>query len=282
MIAAFEAWIRRAAEGRAPGAAAPVLVANVGDAGVAELARRLGDWPGRIVATALDGGTAGPSGLGHPDGRGAVRDRRRAGDGDPRTDHGRGARTPRSSGSPGSGPGPSRSRCGCRRPGATTPPTPSGSPGAAAAAGLATGSDRRGPRGVPGCRPAPRAQGRGGRRRGLRRLWPSPHGHPRDAGGGAPAGARPPGLGGLRAAHLPPDGGAARRVRGRPRGRRRGRDRGHLGRAGPGHDHRLRGRPRGGRRGAWRPASRWRRRARVEATASLAGQARFGPATRCW
>ena len=32
---------------------APVLVANVGDAGVAQLASHLGDWPGRIVATAL-------------------------------------------------------------------------------------------------------------------------------------------------------------------------------------------------------------------------------------
>ena len=31
----------------------PVLVANVADAGVAELAARLADWPGRIVATAL-------------------------------------------------------------------------------------------------------------------------------------------------------------------------------------------------------------------------------------
>ena len=31
----------------------PVLVANVGDSGVAELVTRLADWPGRIVATAL-------------------------------------------------------------------------------------------------------------------------------------------------------------------------------------------------------------------------------------
>ncbi len=54
VLAAFEAWIRRAGEaddGTTP--APPVLVANVGDAGVAELVARLGDWPGRIVATAL-------------------------------------------------------------------------------------------------------------------------------------------------------------------------------------------------------------------------------------
>lgn len=55
VLAAFEAWIRRAAD--RPGTASawprPVLVANVGDDGVAELAARLGDWPGRIVATAI-------------------------------------------------------------------------------------------------------------------------------------------------------------------------------------------------------------------------------------
>ena len=52
VLATFEAWIRRMGEGR-PGGRVPVLVANVADAGVAELAARLGDWPGRIVATAL-------------------------------------------------------------------------------------------------------------------------------------------------------------------------------------------------------------------------------------
>ncbi len=54
VIGAFEAWIRRAAEGRAPGARRPVLVANVGDAGVAEVVGRLGDWPGRVLRIALD------------------------------------------------------------------------------------------------------------------------------------------------------------------------------------------------------------------------------------
>jgi UDP-N-acetylmuramate--alanine ligase len=54
VVAAFEAWIRRAAEGRGAGAGQPVLVANVGDAGVAELVRRLADWPGRIIRTVVD------------------------------------------------------------------------------------------------------------------------------------------------------------------------------------------------------------------------------------
>jgi UDP-N-acetylmuramate--alanine ligase len=60
VLAAFEAWIRRAGEGNLHGAArgagdrtVPVLVANVGDAGVAELVAGLADWPGWIVATAL-------------------------------------------------------------------------------------------------------------------------------------------------------------------------------------------------------------------------------------
>ncbi|MFN8631811.1 MAG: cyanophycin synthetase [Chloroflexota bacterium] len=54
VLAAFEAWIRRAAEGRGAAEGKPVLVANVGDAGVAELVARLGDWPGRMVRTAVD------------------------------------------------------------------------------------------------------------------------------------------------------------------------------------------------------------------------------------
>ena len=54
VIAAFEGWIRRAAEGAGAGERPPVLVANVGDAGVAELVARLADWPGRILRTALD------------------------------------------------------------------------------------------------------------------------------------------------------------------------------------------------------------------------------------
>lgn len=47
----FEAWIRRAAPD-ADGAA-PVLVANIADDGVAELVERLRDWPGALIATAI-------------------------------------------------------------------------------------------------------------------------------------------------------------------------------------------------------------------------------------
>ncbi|HVM63925.1 MAG TPA: Mur ligase family protein, partial [Acidimicrobiales bacterium] len=54
VIGAFEAWIRRAAHGRGPDDPWPVLVANVGDAGVAEIVRRLADWAGRVLPTALD------------------------------------------------------------------------------------------------------------------------------------------------------------------------------------------------------------------------------------
>jgi UDP-N-acetylmuramate--alanine ligase len=54
VIAAFEAWIRRASEGRGENDLPVVLVANTGDAGVAALVRRLGDWPGLVVRTALD------------------------------------------------------------------------------------------------------------------------------------------------------------------------------------------------------------------------------------
>jgi UDP-N-acetylmuramate--alanine ligase len=51
VLAAFEGWVRRmvsAADG-----SPPVLVANVGDPGVEQLAARLADWPGAIVAVAV-------------------------------------------------------------------------------------------------------------------------------------------------------------------------------------------------------------------------------------
>jgi UDP-N-acetylmuramate--alanine ligase len=52
VIAAVEAWLRGAADGAA--AEGPVLHANVGDHGAAELARRLApDWPGTVSVTAL-------------------------------------------------------------------------------------------------------------------------------------------------------------------------------------------------------------------------------------
>jgi UDP-N-acetylmuramate--alanine ligase len=50
--AAFDGWLRRAADAsQVPGG--PVLIANVGDPGVAQLVAGLSDWPGRLVATAL-------------------------------------------------------------------------------------------------------------------------------------------------------------------------------------------------------------------------------------
>ena len=77
VLAAFEAWISRSAVGGSPGdgqatgedrgagggrgagiLSAPVLVANVGDGGVAEVAGRLSGWPGRIIATAVADGPA--------------------------------------------------------------------------------------------------------------------------------------------------------------------------------------------------------------------------------
>ncbi|MBI2763545.1 MAG: hypothetical protein HYX54_07340 [Chloroflexi bacterium] len=51
VLDAFEAWLRRARPG--PDGNQPTLVANVGDPGVAEIASRLQDWEGRIVAVAL-------------------------------------------------------------------------------------------------------------------------------------------------------------------------------------------------------------------------------------
>jgi UDP-N-acetylmuramate--alanine ligase len=51
VLDAFEAWIRRAPSGGH--GRAPVLVANIADGGVTELVRRLADWPGSLVATAV-------------------------------------------------------------------------------------------------------------------------------------------------------------------------------------------------------------------------------------
>ncbi|MGD0121300.1 MAG: cyanophycin synthetase [Candidatus Limnocylindrales bacterium] len=57
VIASFEAWLRRAGDsGRRP-----ALVANLGDSGVATVARRLRGWPGTILGTELTVGTGAPS-----------------------------------------------------------------------------------------------------------------------------------------------------------------------------------------------------------------------------
>jgi UDP-N-acetylmuramate--alanine ligase len=50
VVAAFDGWLRRGADGAV---AQPTLIANVADEGVAQLAAGLRDWPGQIVATAL-------------------------------------------------------------------------------------------------------------------------------------------------------------------------------------------------------------------------------------
>jgi UDP-N-acetylmuramate--alanine ligase len=49
VIASFDRWIRAMAAEDPP----PVAIVNIADAGAAELARGLRDWPGRIVATAV-------------------------------------------------------------------------------------------------------------------------------------------------------------------------------------------------------------------------------------
>ena len=51
VLAAFEGWLRRMTA--SPDGGPPVVVANVGDAGVERLASRLADWPGAIDAIAV-------------------------------------------------------------------------------------------------------------------------------------------------------------------------------------------------------------------------------------
>jgi UDP-N-acetylmuramate--alanine ligase len=64
VISAFVDWIGAATASRGrTGEPAPVLVANVGDPGVADVVGRLASWPGTIVATALVDGAAPRSGF---------------------------------------------------------------------------------------------------------------------------------------------------------------------------------------------------------------------------
>ena len=58
VVAAFAAWVR----GFDGGGESPLLVANVGDAGVREVLAVLRDWPGRLVVVLRDGGSGGPRG----------------------------------------------------------------------------------------------------------------------------------------------------------------------------------------------------------------------------
>jgi UDP-N-acetylmuramate--alanine ligase len=66
VVSCFEDWLRRAAST----VSSPVLVANVGDDGVAEVVARAGSLPGRIVEVALEEGA-----LRGPQGRGDARER---------------------------------------------------------------------------------------------------------------------------------------------------------------------------------------------------------------
>ena len=55
VVDAFTTWLRRAAEaGRRP-----IVAANVGNAGVAEVVQRLGEWPGEVLRIYLDPATVG-------------------------------------------------------------------------------------------------------------------------------------------------------------------------------------------------------------------------------
>lgn len=67
VLNAFEAWIRAATSVVLAAGRVPVLVANVADDGVAEICRRLDDWPGRLIATGLVD-SSGPDRPDGPDG----------------------------------------------------------------------------------------------------------------------------------------------------------------------------------------------------------------------
>ena len=119
--------------------------------------------------------------------------------------------------------------------------------GAAMSLGVPADRDRLGARVLRGRRTPPGAQGRGGRCRGLRRLRPPPHRHPRDAHGDPAARTGSARVGGVRAVDVPSNGRPPARLRRRARDSGRGGRGGHLGRSRPGHHGRLRRRPRAGR-----------------------------------
>ena len=240
--------------------AAPVLVANVGDAGVAELVARLGDWPGRIVATALV--DAAPQRIGGF-ARG-IADRFGSASGPPRRS---------SAGSPRPTPRrrPSRSRASTRSPARSRVRLPTaGRHNAANALGVAgarappLGVDAGVDRGAASPRSRASGGGSSARARPAGVVVYDDYGHHPTAiretlRRRPPARAGAPRLGGLRAADLPPDGGAARRVRRGARGGRRRGDRRHLGGPRSRHVDQLGRRPGRGRRGPEPRASPSRR-----------------------
>ena len=254
--------------GTAAGRRCPVLVANVARRG-RRRARRAPARTGRAGSWPRPSWTSRPQRLGGSRAGSSAQFATAAGSGDGARgpDHGRRAATARVLDVAGlDGRWPVRARSACRRRAATTPRTRSASPRPRwpsawarppSSAGLATfgGVGRR--------------LERKGEARGVvvyDDYGASPDGDPRDARRRPPARAGPPGVGRLRAADLPPDRGAARRVRRGPRGRGRRRDRRHLGGARPGHDDRLGGgasptpsRP-GARRSPSRPPGPSRRR----------------------
>ena len=186
VVAAFEAWIRRA-----PDVARP-LVANVGDPGVEAVLDRLrglaGDRSSRTrSSTRRRSGWAATRGRSASGSRPRTGPRRRSSAGSPASD----PAVARRSSSTASTHWPDPSRPGCRPPAATTRPTPSRWPAPRRARPAHPTRSRRRAGHVRGDRSAPRAQGRGGRRRGLRRLRPPPDGDPRDAGRRPPARAGP-------------------------------------------------------------------------------------------
>ena len=53
VVATFDGWLRAGGKGSGRGGGRPIAVVNVADAGGAELAARLGDWSGELIATAI-------------------------------------------------------------------------------------------------------------------------------------------------------------------------------------------------------------------------------------
>ena len=245
-------------------------------AGRRERPRRLGDWPGEIIAYALVDEVRARLG----ELRACDRERFATAAGpatsswaaSPAASRRHHARDPRLAGAR----GPVTARL--RLPAATTPRMPS-------AWRRCHARRLAGGRRAPASRPsrasaaASNAWARSPGRR-LRRLRPPSDGHSRDAARAPPARARPPRVGRLRAADVPSDRGHARRVR-RCAGRSRcGRHRGDLGRPGPRPNSRLGRGPGGGR---CRPAAGHdRRRAGYGRRDRRLARDQSSPATRCW
>ena len=185
VAAAFERW---SSCGRTP-RRAPVLVANVGDAGAARLVERLADWPGRVVATCLVDGADAAAGRGRRSARSGPQPDR---PGAPGTDHrGRSGRDELESCTAWTPGGPRRVRLPTA--GRHNAANALGVAGAALALGVRRDRSSSGlaiVRGASAGGSSSRASA--ARRRRLRRLRPPPDGDPRDDpprfGSASPAG----------------------------------------------------------------------------------------------